>query len=389
MTSNGNKRLHFQLTAPRIFMILFVLFTLAVTVYRFMTGLSVTNLDDSWTWGLWIIVDMVAIALAGAGFSMAFMTHVLHIGKFQKLSRRALLISICGYLFVLLVLIVEIGRWDNFYQPIIHPNLHSPMTEVLYCILVYVTLQVIEVVEVVSEKYSPKVKSILGKIMTVVFIVASLVPFGHQASLGSIYMAMPNKLDSLWSTSAQPWLFLISAFFVGFAIVTLEYKWASKRYNKEYDADMIASLLKIGSFIMLAFLALKIGDVVVRGEIGNVFAFDTQSIFWLLEVGLILVAVIMGLTGKIKTAGQQITFSVLTAVGVILTRTNVVTVGMVEYLGNTYFPSWIEIVMTIGLLFISVLIYLFAIENLPFYGIKTPAGVDDHGHGYFIDGDEK
>ena len=56
----------------------------------------------------WIMADMNVIALAGAGFSMAIITHVFHVEKYEPLSRRCLLISFIGYVLVLLILLAGI-----------------------------------------------------------------------------------------------------------------------------------------------------------------------------------------------------------------------------------------------------------------------------------------
>lgn len=370
----AGKKLTFRLTPARIFMGVFLLFFLGVTIYRLATGMGVTNLDDAWTWGLWIVADLSAICFAGAGFSMAFMTHVIHMEKFEALARRALLISMVGYIFTLLVLVIEIGRWENFYQPILHPNLHSPMTEVLFCILVYFILQVIEVIEVVLEKYSPRGKKLLMKIMTVVYIIAALVPFGHQASLGAIYLAMPNKLHPIFATNAMPWLFLMSAFFVGFSVVTLEYMWASKHYKKEYDGQLVSDLLRIGAGIAGVYFIWRVADVAVRGQMGAVFSGTFEGNMFIIEMLLILVPVVMGLLNKVKTKGAQAAYATMIILGVFMYRLNVIYVGMTNHLGMAYIPSWVEIVMTVGVLFISLLLYLFAIENLPFYGLVPAKG---------------
>ena len=60
--------------------------------------------------------------------------------------------------------------------------------------------------------------------------------------------------------------------------------------------------------------------------------------------------------------------------GLILTRFNVVYTGMVEHLGATYFPSFLEIFTTVGLFCFAFLAYLYITENFPFfYGVPTDA----------------
>ena len=56
--------------------------------------------------------------------------------------------------------------------------------------------------------------------------------------------------------------------------------------------------------------------------------------------------------------------------GLVLTRLNVVFTGMsahVAAMGGSYFPSFMEIVSTIGLFCLAFLAYLWITENFPFF----------------------
>ena len=372
----ASKRWNFRITKTRIVMLAIFLLTLLFMVWRYCVGLGAsTNLNDRYTWGLWIGADMNVIALAGAGFSMAIITHVFHAHKYEPLARRCLLMSFIAYVLVLLILIVEIGRWDNFWRPFVSPGVHSPMFEVYMCIVAYMILQAIELVDVGTEKIAPKFNKKMQKIMPVVFVIACVVPLGHQASLGSLYLAMPAKLDSIWATSAMPWLFLLSAFFVGPAVAILEYIWSSKRYNMKIDVPMLVGLTRISAVLMAVYLVIKVADLVVRGQIGRIFEFSVVSNMFLLEITLLtIVPIIITLLPFGKTKGGVMTFGFSAVFGLILTRLNVVFTGMYAHLGGGYFPSWFEIFSTVGLICICVLAYLYITENFPvFYGLPGDA----------------
>ena len=80
----SSRRWNFRITPVRIGM--FAIFALAILMilFRYYTGLGyTTNLSDEWAWGAWIMADMNVIALAGAGFSMAIITHVFHVEKYK------------------------------------------------------------------------------------------------------------------------------------------------------------------------------------------------------------------------------------------------------------------------------------------------------------------
>lgn len=365
-------RWNLRLTPIRLGMIAFLAFSLVMILARYYAGLGYwTNLSDAMPWGAWIGADMNVIALAGAGFSTAIITHIFHVEKYEPVSRRCLLLSFIGYVLVLLILIVEIGRWDNFWTPFISPGIHSPMFEVYMCIVAYMVLQVIELIEVGAEKVAPKFKKKMQPIMQIVFIAACTVPLGHQASLGSLYLAMPAKLDPIWATQMMPWLFVLSAFFVGPCVATVEYIWTNSRYNMKIDTEMLYGLTRISAVLMAVYFVLKSADLVMRGQIGNVFAFDLEGNMFILEMlFLCVVPIIIHLIPFGKTQGGLLVFGLSGMAGLVLTRLNVVFTGMsahIASIGGGYFPSFMEIVSTIGLFFLAFLAYMWVTENFPFF----------------------
>jgi len=372
MLSTSSKRWNFKITLPRIAVVLMFLLALVWTVYRYGVGLGgATNLNDMYTWGLWIGADCNVIALAGAGFSMAIITHVFHVEKYLPLSRRCLLISFLAYILVLLILIVEIGRWDNFWRPFVSPGIHSPMFEVYMCIVAYLVLQAIELIEVGTEKVAPKINQRMQKFMQIVFICACVVPLGHQASLGSLYLAMPAKLDLLWGTQMMPWLFLLSSFFVGPAVAILEYLWSSNHYRMKVDMPMLIGLTRISAVCMAIYFVAKMFDIISRGQLGHMFDLSGVSLMFLLEMFLLTVLpIIITLLPFGKTKGGVMVFSLSAVFGLILTRVNVIFTGMHAHLGGGYFPSAYEIFSTVSFAAIFVVIYLYIVENFPvFYGL--------------------
>ena len=84
----SGKRWNFKITPIRIAMFGIFAVTLVMYLYRYYVGLgAVTDLDDAYPWGAWIGADMNVIALAGAGFSMAIISHIFHAHKYEPLAR--------------------------------------------------------------------------------------------------------------------------------------------------------------------------------------------------------------------------------------------------------------------------------------------------------------
>lgn len=239
------------------------------------------------------------------------------------------------------------------------------------CIVAYMVLQVIELIEVGAEKVAPKFKKKMQPIMQIVFIAACTVPLGHQASLGSLYLAMPAKLDPIWATQMMPWLFLLSAFFVGPCVAIVEYIWTNSRYNMKIDTEMLYGLSRISAVLMAVYFVLKGADLVSRGQLGNVFSFTLCGNMFILEMVLLCVLpIIIHFLPFGKTQGGLLVFGLSGMAGLVLTRLNVVFTGMsahVASLGGGYFPSFMEIVSTIGLFCLAFLAYLWITENFPFF----------------------
>ena len=66
---------------------------------RFIFGLgAVTNLNDGYPWGIWVVVDVIiGSAFACGGFSVALLVYIFNKGEYHPLVRPALLASLFGY----------------------------------------------------------------------------------------------------------------------------------------------------------------------------------------------------------------------------------------------------------------------------------------------------
>ena len=369
----------FRITPARIVLLLITLAGVALAIYRLAFGLgATTNLNDHWPWGLWIILDISAVALAGAGYSMAVLAHILHIKDFSTLARRGMLISLLLYVYVLFTLILEVGRWDNVYRPLISWGYHSPLFEVFVAITLYMIIQTFEFGEVVTEKVFKPLNKIIAVTLPVVFFLGALIPFGHQASLGAIYLVMPDKLNALWYSSNLPWFFLITSFYVGPAMVLLDTLWSKKAYDYKPDYKALVKLARVSGFIMLLYFVWRVVDVSRMGALSSAFAGDFIGNMFLLEMAAgLLIPVIICLSPMIKTTAGMVSFAVLSAAGIILNRFNVVYTGMFEALGGSYAPNYVEWIISIGLLTMVMLAYLYIVENFNIYSYATQK---ENGH---------
>ncbi len=358
---------HFTMTPTRYVLLVLGLVGVLMMVYRLVFGLgSATNLNDQWPWGMWIGFDVLTgVALAGGGYSTALLVHILGIKKFSPIARSAMLTSLIGYLLVMAGLFMDIGRWFNFWRPFVSWGYHSVLFEVFWCVSLYTLVQMLEFGEVATEKVKKGWHGLFKKILPALLIIGVLLPTLHQSSLGSLYVIEVGKLYPLWWSMLLPVFFLMSSFFVGPAMVTVETMLGARAHGHKPDISVLQSLIKVSGYLMLVYLVLKIVDLAYRGATGLVFTGNLEGNMFLLEIVFgVIIPIVICFTPQLRNSvGGLVTFGVLVVAGVILNRMNVVFTGMADFMGGAYFPSVIEWLVSIGLIALGVLGYLFIVEN--------------------------
>ena len=363
---NQSSKWVFRMTPIRFLLLILTLIAVALATYRLIVGLGpTTNLNDEWPWGLWIGFDVLTgVALAGGGYSVALIAHILHIEKFNVIARSAMLTSLLGYLLVMVGLFLDIGQWFNFWRPFVSWGYHSVLFEVFWCVSLYTTVQVLEFGEIGTEKVAKPWHNFFVKAMPFLLVIGVLLPTLHQSSLGALYLTQVDKLHPLWWSPYIGLFFLMSSFFVGPAMVTVETSLAGRAWNHWIDVKIIRSLQRIGVTIMLMYLTLKIWDLIARDAMQYVFAGGLESTMFLIEMGFgIIIPILIFFSPWGKTRAGLVTAGALVALGVILNRMNVVIIGMIGYYGPGYFPSTIEILVTVGLVAGGMLAYCFICDN--------------------------
>jgi Ni/Fe-hydrogenase subunit HybB-like protein len=367
-------------------------------LYRLIFGLqAATNLDNQFPWGLWIAVDVASgVALAAGGFTTAALVEIFHKEKYHIITRPALLTAMLGYTFVVIGLLADLGRYYNVWHPML-PSMwqgNSVLFEVGICVMIYLTVLYVEFLPIVAERFKGNINlprplnglNAIGerllsfadrnlKKVIFAFIISGVVlSCLHQSSLGTLMVIAPTKMHPLWYTPILPLLFLLSAIAVGFPMVIFESLLASRSFKIAPEKKTLSSLAGYIPIFLGIYLTAKIVDLTIREAWPYLLEGSVQSMMFIIEVaGGVIIPMVMLLIPKVrKSVGGMFAAATMIVLGVGLNRINVFLVAYKPlYAEKTYFPSFFEILVTIGLISALVLVYRLVVINFPVIAI-TP-----------------
>ncbi|MCB9158350.1 MAG: polysulfide reductase NrfD [Caldilineaceae bacterium] len=333
---------------------------------RLFLGLAAsTTLNNVFSWGIWIGFDFTLIALAGVGFTTAFLVHVLHLHTLKPVLRPALLAGFAGYTAVLLLLVLDLGRPDRFYSFLINWNLHSPLFEISWCVLLYTTVLVLEL--------SPDCCKRLGwtwatpwlqRLITPVTILGVTLSTLHQSTLGTLYLNMPHRLDPLLYSPWLPLLFFTSAAMAGFSVAILVYKTAARVQDQAEDARVVSQLGRWMCGAALVYLTLKVADLLRAGDWRLLFTpRPITMLVWAELIVFLAVPLVLWIWAR-RLPWLQWIVPLLFAGGVMLNRFNATLFGQLTPAGAVYRPHILEWASTVGIVAGAMLVWYLGVRYL-------------------------
>ena len=128
-----------------------LLFGLVGIVEVFSKGLQVTGLTNQVPWGLWITIDLSAIALGGSAFVFGVIVYLIRSKRFEIIGKLSVLLGFLGYSTAGMVLLFDLGQPLRFWHPIFYWQPHSLLWEITMCVVLYLTVLLAELLTVILE----------------------------------------------------------------------------------------------------------------------------------------------------------------------------------------------------------------------------------------------
>ncbi len=377
------------------FLSLFVIWGLIAAVYILWKGLGVTNLNNYFGFGLWITVDLAVIALGAGAFFSGFLRYILGIEELKNIINLAVIIGFLCYSGAMMILALDIGQplrgWFGYW----HPNVHSMLTEVIFCITCYLVVLTIEYTPIVlsnpcinRQPFFHYLEHNFHVFMPLFAAIGTFLSFFHQGSLGGLYGVLFGRPFALREGFfIWPWtffLFVLSAVASGPSFTLLILVLIEKITKKRLVEFKVKSLLGfISGFMLSIYLFFKIIDTVAWAKdllpkLG--FTFDQmynevygQWLLWL-ELGVcgILPAILLMVSYLREKAPILYLAAFLTCAGVVINRfvftVQTLAIPVMPFdKWYSYVPNWTEWATTFMMIAISAIVVSVSYRYLPLF----------------------
>jgi formate dehydrogenase iron-sulfur subunit len=394
-------------------MLALVAFGVLSLIARFAFGLGgTTQLSDTYAWGLWIVFDLVWIAVAAGAFATAGLIYVFQRKDLYSMGRSAVLMGLLSYTFVTVTLVADLGLPWHFYQLALQAPPQSAMFEVSWCVGLYVSVLLIEFLPVAFERwglhrameiwrrwsgayvafavtlfvYLLSRNVMYAAITLAIFsflawsfrardnhaepimlaIAAVTLSTMHQSSLGSLFLLMPDKLSPQWWSPAMPVSFFLSSIAAGTALVIVVEMWIAKAWNRSLRVHQLSAMGTITLWSLGIYWAFRLGDMAIRGQLAHSLTATHGALFGAEVIfGGVVPLVLLARRWQREQPRILLLGALFTVCGVVFNRTNVVLFAMTlkgsmpQISPETYAPTIIEWGVSIGL--IAATIFLFGL----------------------------
>jgi len=345
-----------------------------VLVAKLLYGLgAVTNLSDNWPWGLWIGFDVGAyIAVAAGGFSIAALYYIFKIEKLRPLAKPAVLIAMLMYTIAAIGIFIDIGRSINIVHPLWMWQPESVMFEVAWCVMLYLTVLILEVSPNLFQRWGAKTLQRVHHFFLIPLVISGVIlSFLHQSSLGALFLISPDQ-HPLWHSPEMGYLFLISAIAMGLSLVIVASILTARSWKMPLRMDVLSPLAKGVAWVLAVYLVFRFVEMSIIGTIGEAFAFDEFGLLFWGEVGIGMAIPMIIMFSKLRKNTGWLAFAgTLVLLGVLLNRLNVLVISHAPARVGSYFPTWQEFVFTFGLIAGAMLVFRLAAKYLPIFEHQT------------------
>jgi Ni/Fe-hydrogenase subunit HybB-like protein len=371
---------HGPILTPFVFFLLGVAaLGVGLAAMRFFSPLGpFSSMNDAYAWGIWKTFNVMTLTALGSGpLALGIAAWVFNRQRLHVVMRTALVSGFLFYATGLVALGFDIGRPWNFYSAILpwRWNSESAMLEISICMPLYCFVFLsFEIMPLFLERlyytgndkaraFLRHVSPLIRKAYPFLIVGAYVIPLMHQSSLGGLLLLAGTKINPIWQSPAMPLLYLIAAGLCGFAFTIFLLLIVCLRYGRALDAEVLNELANLLSGVCVAFLAVRLVDLIVRGQLHTALALNGMSLLFLFETALILTPAIALRFRRIReTPRSLLNMAALACVGGTAYRFIPTSIAYMPPHSTRYFPSAPELFIAAGWIAAGMVGFIFAIN---------------------------
>lgn len=285
-----NKRLNHVLLLAGIFLLL----GLIAWGIQLKQGLIVTNMRNSFSWGLYIATFAFFVGVAAGGLIVSSSVYLFNLEKLKPLTKIASLSAFACSLGAGAMILPDMGRVDRIFNMFLYPNFQSPLVwDVIvistYIVVTFLSVYVqllpdwkrenrgflngwtkkhsLEVIQKFSKKWSKRVSLIGLPIAVLIHTVTALI-FATQGAHGWWNTAiLPPDFISVAVASGTALVLMIALLFAG-----------KERFDEFHDAFKLLASIVAGALVVHFFFVAV--DLLIHAWGGSVEAHELFSVLF-------------------------------------------------------------------------------------------------------------
>ena len=362
----------------------------AAWIYQLMNGLGVTGMSNGTSWGLYITCFMFFVGLSAGGLIVASSASVFHVKEYKKVALPAVILSTVCICVAGMFVLIDLGGIQRVWRIVVSPNPASPLFWDICVITLYLVVNIVYLAFMTSKK--PAAQDRVAVVSRFALPVAILV---HSVTAWIFGLEMAKEG---WYSAIMAPLFVVSAMDSGLALLLLSLMGLNKSGLFKTDkklltnlAGLLATCIAIDGFLIGCEVLTMAYPGAAGAETLSIMATGaTAPFFWFeIIVGILIPLAILLFAKNRARMGLVAAASVCVVVGVFCKRVWLLLTSFVEFnvagapgvisgssaaahaagtdawaLASAYAPTWVEIVVVIGVVSLGALAFMLLCKKL-------------------------
>ena len=360
----------------------------AAWIYQTMFGLGVTGMNNGTSWGLYIAAFMFFVGLSAGGLIVASSASIFHVTEFKKVALPAVCVSTVCICCAGLLVILDLGGVARIFNLIISPNFISPLFWDICVISCYLVINLVYLYFMTSKRADKSKIAIVSRFALPIAILVHTV----TAWIFGLEMAREG-----WYSAIMAPLFVVSAMDSGLALLLLSLMGLNKSGRFATDKKLLSNLAGLlavcvavdGFLVGCEALTMAYPGAAGAETLAIMATGATAPFFWFeIVVGILIPFCILVFAKNRARMGLVAVASVCVVAGVFFKRVWLLLTSFVGFnvagapgvslgtaaaqqggssmwaLTGTYAPTWVEIVVVIGVVSLGALAFLVLAQKL-------------------------